>query len=87
MKGLKKAISLLLCLAVLLSICLLSMASTTAAETVPSGYTAVSTAQGLAAIANKMSGKYFLTADITLTSDWTPLGYDDSTYGTYNEGT
>jgi len=79
MKGLKKAISLLLCLAVLLSICLLSMASTTAAETVPSGYTAVSTAQGLAAIANNMSGKYFLTADITLTSDWTPLGHEDST--------
>lgn len=36
--------------------------------------TDISDAAGLAAIANNLSGSYRLTADITLTGSWTPLG-------------
>ena len=36
--------------------------------------TDISDEAGLRAIANDLAGEYTLTADITLTSDWTPLG-------------
>jgi hypothetical protein len=38
------------------------------------GQTEISSEAGLRAIANDLNGSYKLTADITLTTDWTPLG-------------
>ncbi len=35
---------------------------------------------GLRSIANDLSGEYTLTADITLTSDWTPIGSDNDPF-------
>ena len=42
-----------------------------------SGYTAISDQEDLEAVANDMSGKYYLTNDIVLTGDWEPLGWTD----------
>ncbi|MDR1122325.1 MAG: hypothetical protein LBM08_15625, partial [Dysgonamonadaceae bacterium] len=38
------------------------------------GQTEISTEAGLRAIASDLSGNYKLTADITLTEEWTPIG-------------
>ena len=42
--------------------------------------TDISDEAGLRAIANNLEGEYTLTADITLTSDWTPLGSENSPF-------
>mgnify|MGYP004588082897 CR=1 FL=1 len=42
-----------------------------------SGYTAISDQEDLEAVANDMSGKYYLTNNIVLTGDWEPLGWTD----------
>ena len=42
--------------------------------------TDISDEAGLRAIANDLAGEYTLTADITLTSDWTPLGSENSPF-------
>ena len=47
-----------------------------AASTVPSGYTAIRTEADLLTISGKMSGKFILMNDITLSGSWTSLGYD-----------
>lgn len=63
--------------ALLLSLCLvLTLAPAARAADIPEGYTAVSTAQELAAIAQDPAGSYILTADIDLGgTDWTPLSF------------
>lgn len=45
-----------------------------------SGQTQISDEQGLKSIAGNLSGTFTLTADITLISDWTPIGTDDAPF-------
>lgn len=47
--------------------------------------TKISDAAGLAAIANDLAGDYELTADITLTDEWTPIGSESTPFtGKFN---
>ncbi len=66
--------------ALLLSCCIVFLSIPMSAAAVPSGYTAISTANQLMGITN-MSGKYILTADIDLTGKtWVPLGSADAPF-------
>ena len=66
--------------ALLLSCCIVFLSIPMSAAAVPSGYTAISTANQLMGITN-MSGKYILTADIDLTGKtWVPLGSADTPF-------
>ena len=66
-------------------IMLINLLPVTAFATGPdwSGYTAISSAADLKNIANDMDGKYYLTQNITLTENWTPLGLGRS--GSYDK--
>ena len=56
-------------------------AQLTEAEAVEQGYTVIKTAQELAAIANNLSGKYILMADIDLAeTNWTPIGNNENPF-------
>ena len=58
----------LLALLMLMILCVLAVPMhVQAAETVPEGYTAVSTKEQLNAVRNNLGGKYYLTADIVFT--------------------
>ncbi len=47
--------------------------------------TPISDAAGLAAMGNDLAGEYELTADITLTGEWAPIGNNDAPFtGTFN---
>ena len=72
MKRQRQILSLLLICAVLAAgLCPAALA----AESERDGWTAVSSAEELAAIGNDLSGKYYLTANIDLTGTaWTPIG-------------
>ena len=72
-KKMQKLVSLLL---VLVFVCALIPVPAASAEW--EGYTAISTEAELKSIANNMSGKYYLTNDITLTGTWKPLGLGKS---------
>ena len=69
--------------ALLLCCCIVLLSIPVSAAAVPSGYTAISTADQLMGITN-MSGKYILTADIDLTGKtWVPLGSADAPLPAY----
>lgn len=72
MKRMKKILSaILVCVIMVVGLCPTAMA----AEPDREGWTAVSSAEELAAISNNLSGKYYLTANIDLTGkNWTPIG-------------
>ena len=56
-------------------------------DTVPSGYTAIYTAEDLNNVKNNLSGKYILMADIDLSSieNWEPIGTSSNAYtGTFD---
>ena len=86
----KRILATLLCLALVLGfVPFMGAPQSSAAETVPEGYTAISTPEELWLIRSNMEGKYILTADIDLTealdeggslydsaNAWVPLGYD-----------
>lgn len=46
----------------------------TESEAIAQGYTVIKTEDDLKAMADNLSGKYILMNDITLTSNWTPIG-------------
>ena len=49
-------------------------------DTPPDGYTAITDVQGLKDMANDLSGKYMLMADINLNGEeWTPIGLNSGT--------
>lgn len=50
-----------------------------------SAQTEISTAEGLKAMANDLTGEYVLTSDITLSEEWTPIGNAQNPFcGTFN---
>ena len=77
----KRLLSVLLTLSMVLTL-LPSAAFAMEPDDQWAGYTAIDSQEDLEAIANNMSGKYYLTDDITLTGTWTPLGLGSS--GKYN---
>lgn len=72
MKQAKRLLSvLLICAIMAVGLCPAAMAADADRE----GWTAVSSAEELAAISKNLSGKYYLTANIDLTGkSWTPIG-------------
>ena len=70
-------------------IMLINLLPTTAFAIEPdwSDYTAISSEADLKNIENDMGGKYYLTQDITLTENWTPLGLGRSGSYDYFDGT
>ncbi len=72
MKQIKKLLSLLLvCTVLAVGLCPAALAADADRE----GWTAISSAEELAAISKNLSGKYYLTANIDLTGkSWTPIG-------------
>ena len=73
----KRLLSVLLTLSMVLTL-LPSAAFAMEPDDQWAGYTAIDSQEDLEAIANNMSGKYYLTDDITLTGTWTPLGHGSS---------
>ena len=70
----KRVLSTILCLCLLLSL----LPTAVFASGQPwEGYTAISDQAGLEAIAEDLSGKYYLTKDIALSGDWLALGWTD----------
>ena len=68
----KRVLSTILCLCLLLSL----LPTAVFASGQPwEGYTAISDQAGLEAIAEDLSGKYYLTKDIALSGDWLALGW------------
>ena len=73
----KRLLSVLLTLSMVLTL-LPSAAFAMEPDDQWAGYTAIDSQEDLKAIANNMSGKYYLTDDITLTGTWAPLGHGSS---------
>ena len=73
----KRLLSVLLTLSMVLTL-LPSAAFALEPDDQWAGYTAIDSQEDLEAIANNMSGKYYLTDDITLTGTWRPLGLGTS---------
>ncbi|HEX3038373.1 MAG TPA: InlB B-repeat-containing protein [Oscillospiraceae bacterium] len=74
----RKALSLLVVFAMLLSI--LPTISLKASASGWTGYTAINNQSDLASISSNLSGKYYLSQDITVTGSWSGIGSDSTPF-------
>ena len=85
----KRIISALLCVMLVFSLYIPSVASGSSAQTVPSGYTPIYTRADLVNVKNNLSGKYILMNDIDLRGTyygtWVPIGTSGNAFtGTFD---